>query len=256
MSDFAPPDSPASGFQSSLLLDSSLLQKSNLRAETGQMTFCTSLVITVAHFAIGIMEATHGRDLNMWANLGFALVSLAFTLSLWRNPTSIVLLISGGAITLASMAMFLFISAGPAAAVAYLLAPIPAFRILGLKWGWPLALAFMGMATFCLFGTDDGTLVSLAIRVNIMIGFFMAMAFGWVFEYSRQKSVARLENSLKELRVLHGVISICASCKKVKDGENTWRQLEAVLRQDGFAEFSHGLCSHCKDDALDALRES
>lgn len=255
MSDFAPSASPAPDFRSSLLLDSSLLQKSNLRAETGQMTFCTSLVITLAHFAIGIMEATHGRDPNMWANLGFALVSLVFTLSLWRNPTSITLLVSGGIIMLASQAMFLFISAGAAAAVGYLLAPIPSFRILGLKWGWPLAMAFMGMATFCLFATDDGALVSLAVRVNIMIGFFMATAFGWVFEYSRQKSVARLEISLKELRVLHGLISICALCKKVKDGENTWRQLEAILRQEGFAEFSHGLCNSCKDDALQVIDE-
>lgn len=255
MSNFIPSAQPTSDSESSLLLDSSLLQKSNLRAETGQMTFCTSLVITVAHFGIGIMEACYSRDLNMWANFGFSLVSLFFTISLWRNPTSIALMASGGLITLASMGMFLFVSAGPAAAVAYILAPIPAFRILGLKGGWPVSLAFLALATFSLFGTDDGALVSLAVRVNIMIGFFMALAFAWVFEVSRQRSVARLEQSLKELRVLHGLISICSSCKKVKEGENTWRQLEAVLQQDGLAEFTHGLCKPCMDNALNDLQE-
>jgi len=246
--------STAKDSQSNLLLDSSLLQKSSVSAETGQMTFYTSLLITLAHFGCGVLEWALGHYQVMGANLGFAALSAAFTLALWSRPTSVALIASGAVITVAAMAMFLFVSVGPTVTVVYILAPIPVFRILGLKWGWPMALSFLSLAAFSLFATEAAVdAIPWVIRVNIVIGFLVAIGFGFLFELSRQKSVARLEASLKELRVLHGLISICATCKKVKDGENTWLQLEAVLRQEGFAEFTHGMCNVCLDDAMQEL---
>jgi two-component system, OmpR family, sensor histidine kinase VicK len=46
-------------------------------------------------------------------------------------------------------------------------------------------------------------------------------------------------------RTLSGTISICASCKKIRDAEGTWWPVEVYVRDHSEAEFSHGLCVEC-----------
>jgi len=46
-------------------------------------------------------------------------------------------------------------------------------------------------------------------------------------------------------RTLSGILSICASCKKIRDAEGTWWPVEVYVRDHSEAEFSHGLCAEC-----------
>ncbi len=48
-----------------------------------------------------------------------------------------------------------------------------------------------------------------------------------------------------EVRVLRGLLPICASCKKIRDPNGRWEQLEVYIRQHSEAEFTHGLCPDC-----------
>lgn len=50
---------------------------------------------------------------------------------------------------------------------------------------------------------------------------------------------------VKRLRHLEGFLSICASCKKIRDKDGNWQQLEAYIRDRSEAEFSHGICPDC-----------
>jgi hypothetical protein len=54
-----------------------------------------------------------------------------------------------------------------------------------------------------------------------------------------------LEKALAENKVLRGIIPICAACKKIRDDQGYWQQLEIFIRERSDAEFSHGICPEC-----------
>jgi sigma-B regulation protein RsbU (phosphoserine phosphatase) len=54
-----------------------------------------------------------------------------------------------------------------------------------------------------------------------------------------------LQRALTEVKVLRGLIPICASCKKIRNDGGFWQQLEEYLGEHSEAEFSHGLCQPC-----------
>jgi CheY-like chemotaxis protein len=55
----------------------------------------------------------------------------------------------------------------------------------------------------------------------------------------------QLEKALEEVKVLRGFISICSSCKKIRNDQGKWEQLEAYIQQHSEALFSHGICTDC-----------
>jgi len=61
----------------------------------------------------------------------------------------------------------------------------------------------------------------------------------------------RLENdllkSLEEVRTLRGIIPICSVCKKIRDDQGYWNQLEAYMREHADIRFSHGICPECRE---------
>jgi len=64
-------------------------------------------------------------------------------------------------------------------------------------------------------------------------------------EMDLQRSNEELQRALREVKVLRGLIPICASCKKIRNDSGFWQQLEEYLGEHSEAEFSHGLCQPC-----------
>jgi CheY-like chemotaxis protein len=64
-------------------------------------------------------------------------------------------------------------------------------------------------------------------------------------EAELRRSNEELQRALKEVKVLRGLIPICASCKKIRNDGGFWQQLEEYLGEHSEAEFSHGLCQPC-----------
>jgi hypothetical protein len=62
---------------------------------------------------------------------------------------------------------------------------------------------------------------------------------------SLQAALQDLQRSVSEVKVLSGLLPICASCKKIRDDQGYWRQLEAYVRDHSEAEFTHGICPEC-----------
>ncbi len=50
---------------------------------------------------------------------------------------------------------------------------------------------------------------------------------------------------VRRLKHLEGFLPICASCKKIRDNEGNWQQMEDYIRDRSEAEFSHGICPQC-----------
>jgi DNA-binding NtrC family response regulator len=56
---------------------------------------------------------------------------------------------------------------------------------------------------------------------------------------------AQLEDALAKVRLLSGFLPICSLCKKIRDGEGQWIQMERYIRDHSEAQFSHGFCPDC-----------
>lgn len=48
-----------------------------------------------------------------------------------------------------------------------------------------------------------------------------------------------------KMRYLEGFLAICSSCKKIRDEQGNWQQMESYIHDRSEARFSHGLCPHC-----------
>jgi DNA-binding response OmpR family regulator len=66
-------------------------------------------------------------------------------------------------------------------------------------------------------------------------------------EKQQQTLISQLEDALAEIKTLKGCIPICASCKKIRDDEGYWNQLEAYISEHTDAIFTHGLCPTCAE---------
>lgn len=50
-----------------------------------------------------------------------------------------------------------------------------------------------------------------------------------------------------QIRQLHGLLPICASCKKIRDDKGYWTGIENYIRERSEAEFSHSICPECRE---------
>ncbi|MBI2838560.1 MAG: hypothetical protein HYX75_09610 [Acidobacteria bacterium] len=65
---------------------------------------------------------------------------------------------------------------------------------------------------------------------------------------ARQKQLAsQVEAAMSQIRVLKGLLPICASCKRIRDDAGYWNQMEVYVRDHSEAEFSHGICPDCME---------
>ena len=54
-----------------------------------------------------------------------------------------------------------------------------------------------------------------------------------------------LQKALQDVHTLHGLLPICAWCKRIRDDEGYWNQMETYIHEHTEATFSHGICPEC-----------
>lgn len=57
--------------------------------------------------------------------------------------------------------------------------------------------------------------------------------------------IGELKEALDHVKMLSGLLPICAHCKKVRDDHGFWQQVERYISDHSEAKFSHGLCPEC-----------
>ena len=85
---------------------------------------------------------------------------------------------------------------------------------------------------------------------------FLALSAIWVTsillifwkqaEEERRKIQIELDGSQEDVKILSGLLPICASCKKIRDDEGPWNQVEEYIHEHSEAQFSHGICPDCR----------
>ena len=64
-------------------------------------------------------------------------------------------------------------------------------------------------------------------------------------EMALGKKNAELAAALTKVKLLSGLLPICAACKKIRDDKGYWSQVECYLEEHSEATFSHGMCPEC-----------
>jgi hypothetical protein len=59
------------------------------------------------------------------------------------------------------------------------------------------------------------------------------------------KLLAKQQLALDEIKALQSIIPICSNCRKVRDDEGFWENVEAYMHRRADIHFSHGLCPDC-----------
>ncbi len=80
---------------------------------------------------------------------------------------------------------------------------------------------------------------------NYLVGVGLDISDRVRSEAEKENLITKLQHALTEVKQLSGFLPICSSCKKIRDDEGYWNQIEAYIREHSEIEFSHSLCPEC-----------
>jgi PAS domain S-box-containing protein len=64
-------------------------------------------------------------------------------------------------------------------------------------------------------------------------------------EREREALIKELTDALAEIKVLRGIVPLCSYCKKVRDDEGYWEQVDVYIKKHSTADVTHGICPEC-----------
>jgi DNA-binding NtrC family response regulator len=70
---------------------------------------------------------------------------------------------------------------------------------------------------------------------------------------AQKRLIAQLEEALSKVKTLSGLLPICSACKKIRDDQGYWSQVESYLQKRTDAQFSHSYCPECAQKYLSKL---
>lgn len=62
---------------------------------------------------------------------------------------------------------------------------------------------------------------------------------------NKDRIIAQLRATLMELKGLSGILTICASCKDIRNEAGEWERIEKYIADNTNAITSHGICPNC-----------
>jgi len=89
------------------------------------------------------------------------------------------------------------------------------------------------------------------LRVRVQVGVKMIE-----LQKKLADQIVELKEASERVKHLQGIIPICGYCKKVRDDEDYWQNVESYIATHSEAEFSHGVCPSCFTDVVQPQLES
>jgi hypothetical protein len=131
-----------------------------------------------------------------------------------------------------------------------------------LGFGSAVALAVLSAVVW--YGADvlSGHMYSSPFYAvwNTTIRLVSFLAIGWAISRVRRAldhehhTAETLRRALSEIKVLEAFLPICAQCKKIRNQEGIWQQMEVYIGQHSNTQFSHGYCPECVKKVLEEAR--
>lgn len=100
------------------------------------------------------------------------------------------------------------------------------------------------------------TIASAAIFTMIMCEILFRASYARrLAEIKNEKLISELQEALRQVKTLKGLIPICSFCKKIRDDRGYWNRLEQYLSTHSEADFTHGICPECYEEQTKKLIE-
>jgi K+-sensing histidine kinase KdpD len=129
------------------------------------------------------------------------------------------------------------------------------------RLGFPAAVAVAVLSAIVWSGADllSGHAYSSHVYSvwNTMIRLVAFLVIGWSVARVRQgivrerETTEALRQAISEVKVLETFLPICAQCKRIRNKEGVWQDLEVYIGQHSDTQFSHGYCPECARRALE-----
>lgn len=74
-----------------------------------------------------------------------------------------------------------------------------------------------------------------------------ALARQVIVQLELRRAAADLAEALSDLKVLRGLLPICAHCKEIRNDSGYWQNIESYIRIHSEADFTHGICPICME---------
>ncbi len=122
----------------------------------------------------------------------------------------------------------------------------------------------MLLSHFMATHNDPGSVSAIESIVSVVLKSFSLSMMPWSLSFAlfngviglyygtiKQANLAKeqlildLQTALSEVKKLSGMLPICSSCKKIRDDEGYWQQIEEYIRDHSEADFTHGICNEC-----------
>ncbi|MDB4385346.1 hypothetical protein N9Z12_04785 [Opitutaceae bacterium] len=204
-----------------------------------------TILVTVGHAALFIGTRVHAHQPAPkklgWALVAFHAIALVlfFTLapeSVWRRVTNSLVWAALALLSYQSLRMSPPVYWRPLTAPAKVFLAHAGFHVFRLLVS--LVADSTGNSTFA---------VMIDIIGDLEVSFFMVALFVGLLLAHLQQRNEQLRIALTEVETLSGLLPICAWCKKVRDDDGYWKQVDEYFRTRSKIEFTHGMCSDCSD---------
>ncbi|OIO04883.1 MAG: hypothetical protein COX65_03430 [Elusimicrobia bacterium CG_4_10_14_0_2_um_filter_56_8] len=126
---------------------------------------------------------------------------------------------------------------------------------------------FPALAVVVMTGTEDGSMGLDALKLGaqdyLVKGQFGHRELARTIRYAierkqllneKEELISRLQDALKRVKKLTGLLPTCADCKKIKTAEGKWVQMESYISGHSEAQFSHGFCDACYKKRLKEIK--
>jgi hypothetical protein len=74
------------------------------------------------------------------------------------------------------------------------------------------------------------------------------------FRFGRQSLALLVIEDVTELEEIRRMIPICSKCKKIRNDQQYWAELESYFKEHMDLDFTHGLCPECFQDLMGELK--
>jgi PAS domain S-box-containing protein len=108
------------------------------------------------------------------------------------------------------------------------------------KETWPDGHCTWASSTKVPLRDDDGKIIGI-------VGISRDITDHKLIEAEREKLLGELQEAFARIKILRGLLPICAACKKIRDDKGYWSEVEQYIEKRVDVNFSHSICPECAE---------
>ncbi len=141
--------------------------------------------------------------------------------------------------------------------------PLIVLFFLGIKHGGIASGIFMAVSSFVIINPLSLKIhyYPLAESIRFLASLLFVSFISHGLETSREKYMRmvsenhkqlmaekhKLQKAFEEVRTLSGLIPVCSSCKKIRDDDGYWKQVDIYVKDHFDTDCTHGICPECAE---------